>query len=521
MERRDREQAAGVCSDNAIESTRLEGHVGIKEHQRVGGRRRGSCRARPCLSRPSFWQRWRFDDDRPTSRGNVRSAIGARIVDDNQLITGTQLRSQRVEQRWQRGRFVPSRHHDRTRVMRICTLGTSDSPQQPAATCERRRRPDGLQSRHAPSLPGCRCDKRPSRRPPRSTEVAPGILRMQLPLQMPGLGHVNCYALEDERGFTIVDPGMPGPKPWKLLLDRFQRAGFAAEERAHGRRHPLARRPFRRVRACRVRSREPRWSRRRRSARGGTRPTSAKTSWRGRRRQPDPRGSVAPADAVGREAPAPTSASAHQVPLVAAADAAMVRNAEPERSAGRCRGRSRSAAGVGVGAHARAHARSSLPLRSRRGRAPLGRSRAAHDHAAHLRRSTPAPTRSPMFFASLDKVERVSMASPILPAHGHPFDDLPGRVKDIHRHHEERLGKLRDATAELGRSAPSRQLSQHLFRQRSWGPMADSETYAHLEHLRLAGKASRVKKTVACCIRSNRARMAAFLGTRSDFQIMS
>ena len=43
------------------------------------------------------------------------------------------------------------------------------------------------------------------------TEVAPGILRLQLPIAMPGLGHVNCYILEDERGVAVVDPGLPGP----------------------------------------------------------------------------------------------------------------------------------------------------------------------------------------------------------------------------------------------------------------------------------------------------------------------
>src|SRR3954462_10335513 len=57
-------------------------------------------------------------------------------------------------------------------------------------------------------------------------EVAPGILRMQLPLRMPGLGHVNCYAMEDERGWTIVDPGMPGKKPWAELLGRFDLPGL-------------------------------------------------------------------------------------------------------------------------------------------------------------------------------------------------------------------------------------------------------------------------------------------------------
>jgi hypothetical protein len=35
---------------------------------------------------------------------------------------------------------------------------------------------------------------------------------------------------------------------------------------------------------------------------------------------------------------------------------------------------------------------------------------------------------------------------------------------------------------------------QHLFRERSWGPMAESETYAHLEHLRLTGAAERIEE---------------------------
>src|SRR4051794_30246731 len=58
------------------------------------------------------------------------------------------------------------------------------------------------------------------------TEVAPGVLRLQLPIQFTGLGHVNCYALEDERGFAIVDPGLPGQSSWDGLLDRLGRAGI-------------------------------------------------------------------------------------------------------------------------------------------------------------------------------------------------------------------------------------------------------------------------------------------------------
>jgi hypothetical protein len=66
-------------------------------------------------------------------------------------------------------------------------------------------------------------------------------------------------------------------------------------------------------------------------------------------------------------------------------------------------------------------------------------------------------------------------------------------VKDIERHHEERLARLREATEELGQGTVE-QLSQRLFRERSWGPMAESETYAHLEHLRLSGQAKREER---------------------------
>src|SRR3954466_15586281 len=76
------------------------------------------------------------------------------------------------------------------------------------------------------SLPAMATRQEAERATTEVTEVAPGILRMQLPIQMPGLGHVNCYALEDERGVTVVDPGMPGKKSWGAMLERFATAGF-------------------------------------------------------------------------------------------------------------------------------------------------------------------------------------------------------------------------------------------------------------------------------------------------------
>ena len=62
------------------------------------------------------------------------------------------------------------------------------------------------------------------------TEVAPGVLRMQLPIWMPGLGHVNMYGLVDDRGLTVVDPGLPGPQSWKALKQRLKTAGYRVKD---------------------------------------------------------------------------------------------------------------------------------------------------------------------------------------------------------------------------------------------------------------------------------------------------
>ena len=74
----------------------------------------------------------------------------------------------------------------------------------------------------------------------------------------------------------------------------------------------------------------------------------------------------------------------------------------------------------------------------------------------------------------------------MLPAHGHPFPDLAARCNSIKEHHHERLGKVKEIGREIG-PATVNAIMQHLFRERSWGSMAESETYAHLEHLRLLG----------------------------------
>jgi len=94
------------------------------------------------------------------------------------------------------------------------------------------------------------------------------------------------------------------------------------------------------------------------------------------------------------------------------------------------------------------------------------------------------------YFYSLDRVGEIPDVKQVLPAHGHPFEDLKARAEAIKRHHDERLETLANIGRELG-AASVQQFSERLFKPRSWGAMAESETYAHLEHLRIAGDAGR------------------------------
>jgi len=102
-------------------------------------------------------------------------------------------------------------------------------------------------------------------------------------------------------------------------------------------------------------------------------------------------------------------------------------------------------------------------------------------------------TRDPLasFFYSLDRVAEIAGVATVLPAHGHPFTGLRARTEAIKRHHHERLARVQEISREIGRPASVREFSEHLFHPRSWGSMAESETYAHLEHLRLRGDAER------------------------------
>ena len=318
-------------------------------------------------------------------------------------------------------------------------------------------------------------------------EVAPGILRMQLPLRMPGLGHTNCYALEDEKGWALVDPGMPGPQAWKSLTERFKLAGFDLRHvhtvvvtHSHIDHFGASGRLRVKAGAKVVTSSTFRtwWD-----------PTDVGEAELEIEDQPDPRNPWGRGTPWGGAHPRPPRRVrlkyrflrplmkrwfATPSPSVRLTDAETITLGKREW----------------LSVHTPGHTPDHLCLFDPAGGVLLSGDHVLPTITPHISGIDAGPDPLTDFIASLDKVAELDGVSRVLPAHGHPFDDLIGRVKDIHRHHEERLNKLKEAAERLG-EAPVEELSKHLFRQRSWGPMADSETYAHLEHLRLSGQATR------------------------------
>ena len=338
------------------------------------------------------------------------------------------------------------------------------------------------------------------------TEVAPGVLRIQLPMDMPGLGHVNCYAIEDRDGVALVDPGTPNSKSWKILQSRLAEAGLPIERvhtvlvtHSHPDHYGAADR-IRQLTGAELVTHE-----------------NFKTYW-------DPHEE----DDFVRE--------------VAVDKTYDVQLGIIENTLMRMTGRARDSpwdrpvpwGGPPPDNHWKERFRwRILPLLLSRIWQPPKPSKRVIDgetillgdrewtsvftpgHTADhlcLLDSTEGifisgdhllPTITPHisgltaqeeplteFLESLQRMHTIPDVKVVLPAHGLEFHDLAGRSTEIIEHHHERLHTITEAAVQ----APDNELtvpefSRHLYKPRSWGPMADSETFAHLEYLRQNGKA--------------------------------
>jgi glyoxylase-like metal-dependent hydrolase (beta-lactamase superfamily II) len=359
-----------------------------------------------------------------------------------------------------------------------------------------------------------RQEQEPAR--PEISELPGGVLRMELPIRLPGLGHVNCYAIPDDRGAAIVDPGLPGPGTWKVIQTRLAQAGLAARDvhtvivtHSHPDHFGGAARFAREAGAQIVAHRRFSF---------GPFPTAS-----------EPEVSVDDLAAHHRHAHGDPGDPEVDLPetLQTAIDDAQAILARA-RSSGRTpwggsrprppfltRMRFRAAHWLGRSfipvisqpvehgdvltlggrewfvTHTPGHTGDHICLHDPESGVLLSGDHVLPTITPHIGGISSSPDPLASFFYSLDRVAEIQGISQVLPAHGHPFDDLAARTRAIKRHHVERLARVREISREIGVPASVQAFSQRLFHPRSWGAMAESETYAHLEHLRIAGDAER------------------------------
>lgn len=340
------------------------------------------------------------------------------------------------------------------------------------------------------------------------TEVAAGVIRMQLPIWMPGLGHVNMYGLIDDRGIAVVDPGLPGPRSFSTLKKRLASAGFEV----------------RHVHTVVVTHSHP-------DHFGAAGHLVKKSGGRLVTHRAFETFDVAAPPIGAFEAEAAEEEVANLARLLSIDPGEVSADSLP--TAGSAAGPWSNPTPWGEDADLRARARGVIIRAFRRLVTPPepthrvrnddvltlgGREwRAVYtpghtpdhlclfdpDSGALLSGDHVLPTITPhisgmaegfdtldAYLATLDHVAALPDVGIGLPAHGHPFDDVPGRVEAIKEHHAERMTKLAEAGGSLGPSTV-RTLSRELFPERHWGVMAESETFAHLQHLVHSGGAER------------------------------
>ena len=327
-------------------------------------------------------------------------------------------------------------------------------------------------------------------------ELAPGVLRSQLPVELPGLGHVNCYILEDERGIAVIDPGLPGSRSFATLEGRLKLAGYKVSDihtaiithshfdhfggaeriRTETGADILTHESFRPVWEAKEARENPDsvtavsaeddldqavaegkapWER------GG------KTPW-GTERKPPLQADIEAWEKIGMDerkwfrTPAPS---------VTVVDSEVIKLARREW----------------IAVHTPGHTGDHLCLWD-----PEYKIMVSGDHVLptitpHIAGSTEAHDPLALFFQSLRRMSEFGDAQLVLPAHGHPFHGLVERSDDIIEHHEERLDTIRTASEKLAEASVEDYMKE-LFSPRVWGDMAGSETYAHLLHLEVLGE---------------------------------
>lgn len=365
--------------------------------------------------------------------------------------------------------------------------------------------------------------RRQEQEPARSeiSELPGGVLRLELPIRLPGLGHVNCYAIPDGRGAAIVDPGLPGPGTWRVLGERLARADLRVGDvhtvivtHSHPDHFGGAVRFAKEAGAQIVAHHRFYFG----PGAPGPEPEASVEDLAAHHRHAHGHGDV-DGDEDGDDALPETLRTA-----LDEANAMLERasttgrtpwGGERPRPPFRARLRWRAARWLGRSfvptithpvehgdvlalggrewfvTHTPGHTSDHICLHDPDSGVLLAGDHVLPTITPHISGISSSPDPLASFFYSLDRVAEIRDVKHVLPAHGHPFDDLAERTRAIKRHHAERLERVREISRGFGIPETVQAFSQQLFRPRSWGAMAESETYAHLEHLRIAGLAER------------------------------
>ena len=327
------------------------------------------------------------------------------------------------------------------------------------------------------------------------SEVGPNIIRTQLPVNLPGLGHVNCYLIEDRSGIAVVDPGLPGEDSWKALSNRLKTAGYRMNDihtvivthshfdhfggaeriRTETGAKILTHKNFRKAfNKAEIEENEDSDALDPNSEEAQQavidRIFSERLPWGTKRTKPSDK-EIERFRKMGR-----FNSSWFKTPE----PSQEVEDNEIVELGGR----------EWLSIHTPGHTNDHLCLWD-----PANGIMFSGDHVLptitpHIGGITPEADPLSQFFGSLERMTEFENVTTALPAHGHPFMNLKERSLEIIDHHQERLQTIRDASQQLVEGSVTDYM-RVLFSERAWGDMAESETYAHLEHLKEAGELQR------------------------------
>ncbi len=326
------------------------------------------------------------------------------------------------------------------------------------------------------------------------TDLGNNVIRMQLPIAMPGLRHVNMYGLLDDKGLAIIDAGVPGPSTWSAIKKRIKDAGFKVKDvhtvivtHSHPDHFGCAGRLANEANAELVTHHNFRlfWNESEPMCNHGDTDLCHDDALP----ETNPFLSPNPWGLEPHEHQGPPRGRRLMFRLMRTRIFGNYRVGEPSvrlKSGDAIRLAGRDMFAV----HTPGHTLDHLCLHD-----PEGGFVFTGDHL--LPHITPyisglAGGSNPLldYFASLERTAALADVNQALPAHGVVIDEVKQRCEEIIEHHHERFDRLRKGSVELGKAASVRELSKYLFRPEKLGAMADGEAYAHLEWLRQAGRAT-------------------------------